>query len=83
MLGHEGQRHVGNEGQRGWNDAERQGAGEPALQSIDFLAHRARVGDDAARPIQDALALRREATEARPTLDDQHAQLILEAFHRR
>ena len=50
-------------------------AGEAALQRVDLLAHGARVADDPPRPVEHALALRREALEARPALHQEHAEL--------
>src|SRR5581483_8866035 len=46
----------------------------------DLLAHGARVADDAPRPIEHALAFRREALEARAALHEEYAELILELF---
>ena len=48
-------------------------AGKTALQGVDFLAHGARIADDAPRPIEHALAFRRETLEARAALHKQHA----------
>ena len=53
-------------------------AGEAALQRVDLLAHGARVADDAARPVEHALAFRGEALEARAALHQEHAERILE-----
>jgi hypothetical protein len=52
--------------------------GQPVLERADFLTHGARIADDAARPFEDALALRREAVEARAALDEQHAERVFE-----
>jgi hypothetical protein len=49
-------------------------------QRVDLLAHRAAVADDAARPVEHALAFRGEAAEARAAVDQQHAHLLLELF---
>src|SRR5260370_27000991 len=48
------------------------------LQRLHFLAHGAGVSDDAARPIEDALAFRGEAEEARRALHQHHAQRVFE-----
>ena len=53
-------------------------AGEALLQRVDLLAHGAGVADDAARPVEHALAFRREALEARAALHQQHAEGVLE-----
>ena len=53
-------------------------AGEAPLQRVDLLAHGARVADDAARPVEHALAFRGEALEARSALHQQHPERILE-----
>src|SRR5262249_32604451 len=54
---------------------------EPMAQRIDLLAHGAAVADDAPCPIEHALALRREALEARAAIDQQHPHLLLELLH--
>ena len=53
---------------------------EALLEGVDLLAHGARVADDAPRPVEHPLALGREAAEPRAALDDQHAELVLEAL---
>ena len=53
-------------------------SGEAALQRVDLLAHGARVADDAARPIEHALAFGGEPLEPRTALHEQHAERILE-----
>ena len=50
----------------------------PWRSALISCAHRARVADDAARPVEHPLALRREALEARAAIDQQHAHLLLE-----
>src|ERR1700680_900283 len=55
-----------------------QAAREPVLQRLDLLAHGARVADDAARPIEGALALVGEADEARTALHQHDAEGRLE-----
>ena len=48
---------------------------------MDLLAHGAGVADDAARPIEHALAFRREALEAGAAVDQQHAESVFELLH--
>ena len=55
--------------------------GEAVAQRIDFVAHVAGVADNAARPFQHALALRRETLEARAAPHQQHAHLLLDLLH--
>ena len=50
----------------------------PWRSALISCAHRARVADDAARPVEHALAFRREALEARAAVDQQHAHRLLE-----
>ena len=50
------------------------------LQGLHFLAHGAGVGDDAARPVEDPLAFRGEAQEARGALHQHDAQRVFELF---
>ena len=52
-------------------------------QRIDFLAHGAAVADDAARPVEHALAFGREALEARTAIHQQHAHLLFELLDAR
>jgi hypothetical protein len=51
--------------QRGRDGGDLEMAGEALLQGLHLGAHGARVGDDAARPVEHALALGGEAQEAR------------------
>src|SRR5262249_29488929 len=44
------------------------------------LPHRALVADNAARPVEHALAFGREAAKARAAIDQQHAHLFLEVL---
>src|SRR5262249_49412766 len=53
-------------------------AGQPVLERLDLLAHGARIADDPARPVERALALRRETDEARSALHQQNAERLLE-----
>src|SRR4051794_38882752 len=55
-------------------------SGKSFLQRIDLVAHGARVADDAARPFQRALALRREANKTRAALHQRDAEHLLELF---
>lgn len=55
-----------------------QAARQTMLQGAQFLAHGAAVGHDGARPVEHALALGREADEARLAMDQQDAQRRLE-----
>src|SRR5207237_10897147 len=50
-------------------------------QGVDLLAHRTAVANDAARPFQHPLPLRRETLKTRAAIDEQHAHLLLELFH--
>ena len=49
-------------------------AGKPMLEGVDLLAHGAGVADDPPGPFEHALALRREAAEARAALHEQDAE---------
>src|SRR5262249_23165649 len=53
-------------------------SGEAMLERVDLLAHGTRVADDAARPVEHALALRRESLKARTALHQKHAEHVLE-----
>src|SRR5262249_55403049 len=64
--------------ERGGDGGDPQMAGEAALERVDLLAHRAGVGDDAARPVEHPFALGREAVIAGAALHQQHAERILE-----
>ncbi len=64
--------------QRGRDRGDAQPAGEAVAQRVDLLPHGAGVADDAARPVEHALALRGEAAEARAAVDQQHADRLLE-----
>ena len=64
--------------ERGRDRGDAQPPGQAVAQRIDLLAHGAGVADDAARPVEHALALRREALEARAAVDQQHAHLLFE-----
>jgi hypothetical protein len=46
----------------------------------DFLAHRALVGDDPARPSEDAIPLRGQALETRSAIHKEHAHLLFECL---
>src|SRR5712691_966640 len=50
-------------------------------QGLDLLAHRAAVANNAARPFQHPLPLRREALKTRAAIDEQHTHLLLKLFH--
>ena len=65
-------------GQRHRDRGDAQPAGQPVLERVDLLAHGAAVADDAARPVEHALAFRREILEPRAAIDQQHAETILE-----
>ncbi len=67
--------------QRGRDGGDAQAAGQAVLERVHFLAHGAGVADDAARPVEHALALRREALKARAAVDQQDAEAILELLH--
>ena len=64
--------------QRGRDRGDAQLPGEAVAQRVDLLAHGARVADDAARPVERALALGGETDEARAALHQQDAEHFLE-----
>ena len=68
-------------GERGRDRGDAQLPGQAVAQRVDLLAHGAGVADDAPRPVEHALALRREALEARAAVDQQHAHLLFELLH--
>ncbi len=51
--------------------------GEAALQRIDLLPHRTRVGHDTPRPFKYAFTFGREALKSRAALHQQHAKRVL------
>ena len=67
--------------ERGRDRGDAQLPGQAVAQRVDLRAHRARVADDAARPVEHLLALGREALETRAAVDQQHAHLLLELLH--
>ena len=66
------------DGERGRDGRDLQVTAQALPQRPHFLAHRARVRHDRARPVEDPLALGGEAEKARSTLHQQHAQRVLE-----
>ena len=73
----------GDHRERGRDRGDPQPPRQAVTQRVDLLAHGAAVADDPARPIQHALALRREALESRAAVHQQHAHLLLELLHAR
>ena len=59
----------------------------PVFERVDFLPHRAGIADDAPRPVERPLALRRKALEPRAALHQHDAEDFLELLeagrHRR
>src|SRR5258708_32292513 len=74
MLGAKGRGQRRDHGERGRDRRDLEMPAQALLQSLHFLAHGAGVGDDAARPIEDALAFRGETEEARGALHQHDAQ---------
>ncbi len=64
MLGAVGRGEQLDHGERRGNGGDANMAGKAALQRIDLLMHGARIADDAARPVEHALAFRGESLEA-------------------
>jgi len=64
-------------GKCGWNGGNLYVTGEAALQRIDLLPHRTRVGHDAPRPFEYAFTFGREALKSRAALHQQHAKRVL------
>ena len=58
-------------------------AGQPVPRGAHLLAHGAGVADDAARPFEHLLALRRQPLEARAALHQHDAELVLQLLDRR
>src|SRR5580704_612292 len=65
-------------GKRGRDGGDAEMADEPALQGIDVLAHGTGIGDDAAGPIEYALAFGRKAAKAGAALHQQNSEHVLE-----
>src|ERR1700690_1052816 len=65
-------------GMRHRDRGDAQPAGEAVLERVNLLAHGAAVADDAARPVEHPLALRREILEPRAAIDQKHAETMLE-----
>src|ERR1700732_3301553 len=57
--------------------------GERGLGRMNVLPHGARVADNAPRPFEHALALRRQPVKARAAIDEQHPQRVFELFDAR
>src|SRR5262245_45079776 len=74
----ERRRDHGHHGERRGDCRDADMAGKAFPQRVDLLAHGAGVADDAPRPVEHALAFRREALEARTPLHEQHTERILE-----
>ena len=72
-----------NHRQRGRDRGDPQPPGQAVAQRIDLLAHRAGVANDAAGPVEHALALRRETLEPRAAVHQQHAHLLFKLLHAR
>ncbi len=66
--------------QSGWHCGDPQMAGQALAQAADLVAHGAGVGDDAAGPFENALALGCQADKARAPVDQQDAEALLELF---
>ena len=75
-----GRGQCGDHRQRGRDGGDAQPTGKTVPERIDLLTHGARVADDAARPVEHALAFRGKALEARAAVDQEHAHLLLELF---
>jgi len=69
--------------ERGRDSGDAKSACEAVTQRVDLFAHVAGVADDAARPVQHAFTLWREALEARAAQHQQHAHLFLDLLNPR
>src|SRR5262245_56839318 len=78
MAGAEWRRQLRHHAEHGRDRRDLQLAGKLLLEALDLLPHRARLADDASRPVQRALAFRRKALETRAALHQHHAQNFLE-----
>ena len=80
-------RQLREHAERGRDRRDRDLAGETFLECIDLLPHRSGIADDAARPVERALAFRRESLKARTALHQHDAEELLELLdagrHRR
>jgi hypothetical protein len=73
----------GNDRQRGGHRRQPKMAGQTAFQRADLVVHRARIADNAARPVEHALAFRSEADKARLSIHQQHAETFFELLQTR
>ena len=83
IAGAIGRRQRGDHRQRGRDGGDAQVPGQSPAQGGDVLVHGAGIRDDAAGPGQHPLALRREALEAGPSLDELDPELVLKLLHPR
>ncbi len=56
---------------------------DAAFQRVDILLYAPGIADEAAGPVQHALAFRREPAKARAALDERQSELVFKAFYRR
>jgi hypothetical protein len=73
-------RHHGEGGRHG---GDLDVTGGALLEGPNLLLHRPGIADDTARPVKHALALRREAEEARAAMDEQNAERVFELLDSR